>query len=590
MTSMESLHVDRKAVRVYQRLLGYVLPFWKMFSIAILGMVIYALTQPAFAALIKPLMDKSFVQHDPRSIRVIPALVIGLFVLRGLSGFLSAYFISWVGRSVIKTLRAQAFGQLLRLPTRYYDATSSGALISKLTYNIEQVAEATTNAITVLIRDGLTIVGLIGLMFYLSWKLSFFILVVGPVIAVLVRYVSERFRRYSTRIQDSMGDVTKVAEEVVTGHRIVKLFGGEQQELQHFETVNEHNRYLNMKLVLVNAGSSPIIQFIAGIGMALVIYVATLPSMLSVVSVGTFASFLSAMLLVMAPLKHVTDINAPLQKGIAAGQSIFELLDEEVETRGGDRQVERARGALEFRKLNFSYASEKGEVLHDISFSVEPGKTVALVGRSGSGKSTLVSLMARFYDPISGQILLDGYPLQDYKLHDLREQFAMVGQDVILFNDSIRNNIAYGTLASRSDSDVLAAAEAANALEFIQALPQGLDTEVGDRGVLLSGGQRQRIAIARALLKDAPLLILDEATSALDSESERHIQSALERLMRARTTLVIAHRLSTVERADRILVLDQGRIIESGMHAELLAQGGHYAMLHRMQFRDVNGA
>lgn len=590
MTSMDALHLSGNVMRVYRRLLGYVAPFWKMFSIAILGMIIYALTQPAFAALIKPLMDESFVAHDARSIRVIPAMVVGLFVLRGLSGFLSAYFISWVGRSVIKTLRAQAFSQLLRLPTRYYDATSSGVLISKLTYNIEQVAEATTNAITVLIRDGLTIIGLIGLMFYLSWKLSFFILIVGPIIAVLVRYVSERFRRYSTRIQDSMGDVTKVAEEVVTGHRIVKLFGGEQQELRHFEQVNEHNRYLNMKLVLVNAGSSPIIQFIAGIGMALVIYVATLPSMLSVVSVGTFASFLSAMLLVMAPLKHVTDINAPLQKGIAAGQSIFELLDEEVEARGGSRPLGHARGALEFRKLNFSYASEKGEVLRDISFTVEPGKTIALVGRSGSGKSTLVGLVARFYDPDSGEILLDGYPLQDYKLHDLREQIAMVGQDVMLFNDSIRNNIAYGTLSERNDSDVLAAAEAANALEFIRALPEGLDTVVGDRGVLLSGGQRQRIAIARALLKNAPLLILDEATSALDSESERHIQSALERLMRARTTLVIAHRLSTVERADRILVLDQGRIIESGKHAELLAQDGQYAMLHRMQFRDTNGA
>jgi subfamily B ATP-binding cassette protein MsbA len=586
---MTALHVDRSVMRVYRRLLGYVKPFWRMFLLAILGMVIYALTQPAFAALIKPLMDKSFVAHDPHSIRLIPPLVIGLFLLRGLSGFLSAYFISWVGRSVIKTLRAQAFGQLLRLPTRYYDLTSSGVLISKLTYNIEQVAEATTNAITVLIRDGLTIVGLVGLMFYLSWKLSFFILIVGPIIALLVRYVSERFRRYSTRIQDSMGDVTKVAEEVVTGHRIVKLFGGEQQEQLQFETVNERNRYLNMKLVLVNAGSSPIIQLIAGVGMALVIYVATLPSMLNVVSVGTFASFLSAMLLVMAPLKHMTDINAPLQKGIAAGQSIFELLDEEVETRGGSRELKRAKGALEFRALNFSYAAEKGEVLRDISFKVDPGTTVALVGRSGSGKSTLVGLVARFYDPDSGEILLDGWPLSDYRLHDLREQIAMVSQDVILFNDSIRNNIAYGTLAGSTDAEVIAAAQAAHALEFIQALPQGFDTQIGDRGVLLSGGQRQRIAIARALLKDAPLLILDEATSALDSESERHIQSALEQLMRTRTTLVIAHRLSTVERADRILVLDQGRIVESGRHADLLSLGGQYAMLHRMQFRDSNG-
>ncbi|HVC36979.1 MAG TPA: lipid A export permease/ATP-binding protein MsbA [Gammaproteobacteria bacterium] len=570
-------------VRVYSRLLAYVLPFWKIFSLAIFGMVVYAATQPAFAALMKPLLDKSIMLHDPRSIRLIPLEVIGLFLLRGSAGFFSTYFISWVGRSVIKTLRAQAFGKLLRLPAHYYDASSSGMLISKLTYNIEQVAEATTNAITVLIRDGLTIVGLIGLMFYLNWKLSIFVLVLGPVIALLVRYISNLFRRYSTRIQDSMGDVTRVAEEVINGHRVVKLFGGEQQETQHFEQVNEHNRYLNMKLMLVNAGSSPIIQLLAGFGIALIIHFATL----SVMSPGTFVSFMTAMILVNAPLKHVTDINAPLQKGIAAGQSIFELLDEEMETRGGTQPLTRARGALEYRNLTFAYTTAKGEVLKDVSFEAQPGETVALVGRSGSGKSTLVGLLPRFYDPTGGAILLDGHDIREYGLHDLREQIGMVNQDVLLFNDSIRNNIAYGTLAQRSEADIIAAAEAAYAMEFIQQLPQGLDTRVGDRGVLLSGGQRQRIAIARALLKDAPLLILDEATSALDSESERHIQAALEKLMRTRTTLVIAHRLSTVEHADRIIVLDRGRILESGRHAELLAHNGHYAMLYRMQFRET---
>jgi ATP-binding cassette, subfamily B, bacterial MsbA len=581
------MQLEKGVARVYGRLLAYVLPFWKIFSLAIFGMIIYAVTQPAFAALIKPLLDKSFVQHDPRSIRLIPLLVIALFIVRGLAGFFATYFISWVGRSVIKTLRAQAFGKLLRLPVRYYDASSAGMLISKLTYNIEQVAEATTNAITVLIRDGLTIVGLIGLMFYLNWKLSIFILVLGPLIALLVRYISDRFRRYSSRIQDSMGDVTRVAEEVINGHRVVKLFGGEEQETRQFERVNEHNRYLNMKLMLVNAGSSPIIQLLAGCGMALVIYFATLPSMLTVVSVGTFGSFLSAMLLITAPLKHVTDINAPLQKGIAAGQSIFELLDEEMETQGGTLPLTRALGALEFRKLTFAYTPAKGEVLKEISFTVQPGETVALVGRSGSGKSTLVGLLPRFYDPTAGSILLDDHDIRDYRLHDLREQIGMVNQDVLLFNDSIRNNIAYGMLGQHSEADIVAAAEAAYAMEFIRQLPQGLDTRVGDRGVLLSGGQRQRIAIARALLKDAPLLILDEATSALDSESEHHIQAALEKLMRARTTLVIAHRLSTVERADRIVVLDRGRILESGKHADLLARNGHYAMLHRMQFRET---
>jgi len=584
------MNVQRKGtsvLRVYSRLLAYVMPFWKIFSLAIFGMVVYALTQPAFAALIKPLLDNSFVKHDPRTIRLIPLLVIGLFLLRGLAGFFSTYFISWVGRSVIKTLRAQAFGKLLRLPARYYDASSAGMLISKLTYNIEQVAEATTNAITVLIRDGLTIVGLIGLMFYLNWKLSIFVLVLGPLIALLVRYISARFRRYSTRIQDSMGDVTRVAEEVINGHLVVKLFGGEQQETEHFEKVNENNRYLNMKLMLVNAGSSPIIQLLAGCGMALVIYFATLPSMLMVVSVGTFGSFMSAMLLLTAPLKHVTDINAPLQKGIAAGQSIFELLDEEMETRGGSKPLTRTRGELEYRNLTFAYTAAKGEVLKGVSFKAQPGETVALVGRSGSGKSTLVGLLPRFYDPIEGAILMDGHDIREYGLHDLREQIGMVNQDVLLFNDSIRNNIAYGTLAQRSEADIVAAAEAAYAMEFILQLPQGLETRVGDRGVLLSGGQRQRIAIARALLKNAPLLILDEATSALDSESERHIQAALEKLMRTRTTLVIAHRLSTVERADRIVVLDKGCIIESGRHSELLAHNGHYAMLYHMQFRET---
>jgi subfamily B ATP-binding cassette protein MsbA len=419
-------------------------------------------------------------------------------------------------------------------------------------------------------------------MFYQSRELSLFILAVGPVIALLVRYISERFRRYSRRIQDSMGDVTKVADEVISGQRIVKLFGGHDHETRRFEEVNEKNRYLNMKLMLVNAGSSPIIQMIAGTGLAAVIFVA----LHQVVSVGTFGSFLAATLLILPPLKHVTDINAPLQRGIAAGQSIFELLDDKMEDEGGSFSLGRARGELEFEGMSFAYSPDKGDVLHDLSFKVAPGETIALVGRSGSGKSTLVSLLPRFYDPTAGAIRLDGTNLREFRLRNLREQIAMVSQDVMLFNDTIRNNIAYGSLEQRSDADITAAAEAAYAMTFIQRLPQGLDTVVGDRGVLLSGGERQRISVARALLKNAPLLVLDEATSALDSESEQHIQAALVRLMAGRTTLVIAHRLSTVERADRIIVLDRGRIVEMGRHAELLAKGGQYAALHRLQFRD----
>jgi subfamily B ATP-binding cassette protein MsbA len=581
---MTKLHIDHSVLKVYGRLMTYALPHWKRYVLAIIGMSIYAFTQAAFAALVQPLLDKGFVLHDLTSIRLLPLEVVALFLSRGVADFLAAYNISWVGRSIIKRMRHETFAQLLRLPSRYYDISSSGILVSKLTYNIEQVAEATTNAVTVMVRDGLTIVGLIFIMFYQSWKLSLFILVVGPVIAVLVRYISERFRRYSRRIQDSMGDVTKVAEEVITGQRIVKLFGGIVHETDRFEQVNEKNRYLNMKLMLVNAGSSPIIQMIAGTGLAAVIFVA----LHQVVSVGTFGSFLAATLLILPPLKHVTDVNAPLQRGIAAGQSIFELLDDVVEDEGGSFESPRAQGEVEFRAVTFAYNPAKGDVLHDIRFIAKPGETIALVGRSGSGKSTLVSLLPRFYDPTAGSILLDGNDLKGYRLSNLREQVAMVSQDVMLFNDSIRNNIAYGSLKNRGEAAVVAAAEAAYAMDFIKRLPQGLDTMVGDRGVLLSGGERQRISIARALLKDAPLLVLDEATSALDSESERHIQAALERLMAHRTTLVIAHRLSTVEKADRIIVLDRGRIVEMGPHAELLAKNGHYAALHRLQFRDTD--
>ena len=582
---MTSPSPDNSVLGIYKRLMSYALPHWWRYLLAMTGMAIYAFTQAAFASLMKPLLDKGILLHDPRTMQVMPLEVVGLFLLRGTADFIAAYNISWVGRSIIKRLRQETFAQLLRLPSRYYDAMSSGMLLSKITYNIEQVAEATTNAVTVMVRDGLTIIGLLGVMFYQSWKLSLLILVLGPVIALLVRYISERFRRYSRRIQDSMGDVTKVADEVITGQRIVKLFGGRDHEARRFEEVNEKNRYLNVKLMLVNSGSSPLIQMIAGLGIAFVIAMAFGDKS---VTPGAFVAFLGSTLLLLPSLKHVTDVNAPLQRGIAAGQSIFELLDGQVENEGGSFTLARAKGSLEFHDVGFTYTEANGAVLHGIGFKAAPGETVALVGRSGSGKSTLVSLLPRFYDVSTGAILLDGHDLKEFSLRNLREQVAMVSQDVMLFNDSIRNNIAYGSLDKHSEADIVAAAEAAYAMTFIRRLSQGLDTLVGDRGVLLSGGERQRISIARALLKDAPVLILDEATSSLDSESERHIQAALERLMAHRTTLVIAHRLSTVEKADRIIVLDRGRIVEMGPHAELLAKNGHYAALHRLQFRDTD--
>jgi ATP-binding cassette, subfamily B, bacterial MsbA len=577
-------YADINAYRVYRRLLTYVTPHWRVFALAVVGMAIFSATQVGFTALLKPLMDESLVARNPDSIRVIPVLMLGIFVIRGISEFLSTFGMEWVGRQVIKQLRLETFRQLLTLPAPYFDTASTGVLVSRLTYNIEQIAESVTKAITVLIRDTLSVVALFAFLLYTSVHLTAFLAVTVPLMILLVRYVSKRFRRYSTRIQTSMGDVTRVAEEVIGGQRVVKVFGGEEYERERFEEVNERNRRLHMRLVATRAGSVPLIQLIAGFGIAGIIYFATLPGVLERITVGDFVAYLGAVLLMMTPLRHLTNVNAVLQKGIAAAHSIFDLLDTEVESAGGERRIERARGEVSFDKVHFRYEPSKEAVLEGISFDVRPGEVVALVGRSGSGKTTLVGLLPRFHDPESGRILLDGYDLREYRRADLRQQIGMVSQDIVLFNDTVERNIAYGGLRSVEREAVVEAARAAHAMEFIERMPDGLDTVVGDRGVMLSGGQRQRIAIARALLKGAPILILDEATSALDTESERHIQEALEVLMRNRTTFVIAHRLSTVENADRIVVLDAGRVVESGSHPELLARDGHYAMLYRMQF------
>lgn len=574
------------AAGIFRRLLRYARPYWAAYTAAIVAMIIYAATDTGFAALMRPLLDGSFVEKDPQTIRLVPIVMVALFMLRGMAGFVSTYFLNLVGRHVIKTLRKEVFGKFLLLPAAVYDRSSKGLLLSKLTYNIEQVAEATTKVVTVLIRDTLTIVGLVTWMFYLNAKLALFIFIVGPLIGWLMRVVSVHFRRYSSRIQDSMGDVTRVAEEVLSGHRVIKVFNGQSYERRQFERVNENNRRLFMKLVVVKAVSIPVIQLIAAFGMAGIVYLATRPDMLAELTVGTFISFFTAMLMLMAPLKRLTDINADLQRGIAAGSSIFAVLDEPEEARGGERRIERASGALRFEDVGFAYTEEKGRVLEDINLEIAPGETVALVGRSGSGKSTLVGLLPRFYDPDQGRIVLDGHDTREYRLSDLRAQIALVSQDITLFNDTIARNIAYGALEGAAPEAIATAARAAHVTEFVDKLPDGLDTIVGDRGVLLSGGQRQRIAIARALLKNAPILILDEATSALDTESERHIRTALDNLIAHRTTLVIAHRLSTVENANRIVVLDGGHIVETGSHEELLERGGIYANLYRMQFSD----
>lgn len=572
--------------QIYRRLLGYVAPYWKVFTVGVVAMVVLAATETGFAALMKPLLDGSFVAKDPAIIRLIPLALIGLFVVRGVAGFLSSYGIMWVGRRVIKDLRSQMFRHLLRLPAGYYDANSPGQLLSKLVYDVEQVASASTNVVTVIVKDSLTAVGLLAWMFYISWKLALIFVLAGPAIAWLVWRVNRRFRRISARIQGTMGDVTHVAEEAIAGHRVIRIFGGQQYEADHFERVNESNRHLNMKMTATSATSVGITQLIASSALAGIIAFATLGPVLETITVGGFMSFVVAMVMLLAPLKRLTTINSDLQRGISAAHSVFTFLDSEAEADTGRKTITRARGEIEYDHVTFAYDPAKGRVLHDISFKVAPGQTVAVVGRSGSGKSTLVSLLPRFYTLGEGSIRLDGQDIRDLRLEDLRNQIALVSQDVVLFNDTIANNIAYGRLHDASEAQLIEAAEAAYAMEFIRRLPQGMNTLVGENGVLLSGGQRQRLAIARALLKDAPILILDEATAALDTESERYIQAGLERLMHARTTLVIAHRLSTIERADLIIVLHQGRIVEMGKHPALLAQGGHYAALHRLQFHD----
>ncbi len=572
------------AMAVYKRLLRYAMAYWKYLGLAMVGMVIYAATDSGFAFMMKPLLDGAFVERDTDAVRWVPFFIVGLFLVRGFAGFLSDVYMSLVSRHVIANLRRETFAQLLHLPSAYYDQSSAGIMLSKLTYNIEQVADSTTKAMTVFVRDTLTIVGLLGVMLYFSARLTIFIFVTAPIIWFLIRRLGSFFRRYNTGIQESMGDVTKVAEQVLSAQRVIKIFNGQEHELKAFSRVNEENRRLNMKLVFARAGGEPLIMLIAALAVAGIVYVATMDS--AQISPGSFVAFFNAVLLIMAPLKRLTNINASIQRGIAAGTSIFALLDEEIEPKGGDLQVPRVNGDVQFDQVAFAYSRNKGQVLRGISLKIPAGQTCAFVGRSGSGKSTLVSLLPRFYEIQSGAIRVDGHDIKDFSLGNLRDQISLVSQDVTLFNDSIANNIAYGGLEGTSIEQVREAAAAAHVLEFTDQLPDGLDTMVGDRGVLLSGGQRQRIAIARALLKDAPILILDEATSALDTEAERHIKRALDRLMRNRTTLVIAHRLSTVESADCIVVLHQGQVVESGTHEQLLASEGHYATLYRMQFSE----
>ncbi|MGH8140736.1 MAG: lipid A export permease/ATP-binding protein MsbA [Steroidobacteraceae bacterium] len=572
------------AMRTYRRLLTYLRPHRGAFALGMLGGIVFSASMVSFAPFAKLFGDGTFTRQDPHMIVWIPVALVGLFVLRGLGDFTETYFMGHVGRHIVTRLRMEVFQRILLLPIGYFDRNSSAVLLSRLTYNTEQIGQATTDSVAVIVRESLTMLGSIGILLWLNLKLTLIALTMGPLVAWLVTIINKRFRRYSRRIQDSMGDVTRVAKETFEAPRLIKVYNAEQHLARQFDTVNERNRRSNMRLILTKGLANPVVQLVTAIGAAFVISIAISDAVHGRMTTGDLLAFLTALVNIAQPLRSLVGVAGPMQQGIAAGQSIFEMLDEPAEPQGGGHVERRVRGDVEFDDVSFTYDSGKGAALRGVTFSVAAGENIAVVGRSGSGKSTLVNLLPRFYDVESGVVRIDGRDVRDYALHSLREQIAVVSQDVVLFNDTIRNNIAFGREVSAEALE--RAAEAAHVLEFTREQPAGLDTIVGDRGVLLSGGQRQRIAIARALLKNAPILILDEATSALDTEAERHIQAALAQLVRNRTTFVIAHRLSTVEQADRIIVLDSGSIAQSGTHAQLLARGGLYSQLHRLQFNE----
>ncbi len=570
--------------QLYLRLLDYVKPYWRIFALSILGMIVAAATEPLLPILLKTMLDGTFVHKDETIIRLIPLFILAIFFVRGMATFVATFTVTWVGNKVVMDLRAEMFNKLLSLPARFYDDHATGNLISKLTFDVTQVTAAATTVVTIGIRDSLMIVGLLGWLFYLNWKLTLLSLIMAPVIVFIIKTISGRLRVASRNSQRAMGDITQVIEESVTAHKVVKLFGGQQYESQRFNSQANWVRRHTMKQAAAAAANVPIVQMVSAVALAAIVYLATEQSRSDETTVGGFLSFITAMLMLTSPLKRLASVSEHLQRGLAASESVFELLDTPSELDSGNKSITRASGRLKFEYVNFSYQKGEKLALRDINLEIPAGQTVALVGASGGGKSTLVNLVPRFYSPSSGRITLDGHDLAELTLASLRANIALVSQDVVLFNDTVAANIAYGQMREVAETEIIAAAQAAHAMEFICEMPQGLQTLVGERGVRMSGGQRQRIAIARAILKNTPILILDEATSALDSESERHVQAALETLMKGRTTLVIAHRLSTVEKADRIVVLQKGEIVEIGTHQELLAKGNVYAQLHSIQF------
>lgn len=567
------------AKSLYFRLLKYVWRFKGVFAIAILFLIILSATNTGFLATIKQVTDEGFVKQSPNKIKFLPFMLFALMALRAIAGFISSFAMRWVGRNVVEAFRRDVFQQLMQLPISFFDANSAGIIVSKLTYDTEQMSRACTNVILTIVRDSFTVVGIIAYMLYIDWRLTLIFMLIAPFMVLYLRRMTPKLRASGKSVQQSVGEMTKAAEEAVSGQRIVKIFGASDFEFDRFAKVAGNNRRMQIRLGRIGGLNSMVVELLAASALGLIVFYSV-----GRFSAGEFAAFIGALLMLISPIKNLTGVNEDMQVAISAAQSVFEIMDTPTEVDDGTSNIRRARGEIEFKQVSLRYDNAKRAALHNLSFSIKPGEKLALVGRSGGGKTTLVNLLPRFYELQQGLVLLDGIDIRALGLRNLRQQFSLVSQDVILFNDTVFNNIAYGVLRNASEEDVINAAKAAHAWEFIQQLPNGLQNEIGDRGVRLSGGQKQRIAIARAILKDAPILLLDEATSALDTESEQHVQAALDTLMLNRTTIVIAHRLSTIENADRIMVMEQGEIVESGNHQDLLAQNGQYAKLYQKQF------
>ena len=577
----------RSDINIYLRLLSYVRPYVPAFLVSVLGFALFAWTMPAFAKLIE-LFIEGLQGESEKHLYYVPILAIAIAVFRGIGFYLGNYFLAKVSLGVVHDLRVGLFNKLLELPNNYFDSNNSGHLISRITYNVTLVTTAATDSIKTVIREGLTILFLLAYLLWSNWKLTMVFLVVMAIMVVIVSHVGKRLRMLSHKIQDAMGNVTHVTSEAINGHEVVRSYGGEEYEKKRFCSASKDNLRQSMKMVRVGAINTPVLQFLVVMSVAIIMFLVM--QMRTTGTVAELVAFVMAASMMPKPIRQLSEVYGNIQKGIAACENIFEQLDEDIEDDTGTIETGRVDGRIVFQGLEFSYQGSERKVLKGIDLEIEPGETVAFVGRSGSGKTTITSLLLRFYNPTAGEILVDGVPVQDYKLANLREQIALVGQDTTLFNDTVARNIAYGSLGKKDEAKIIQAAQAAHAMEFIQRMDDGLDTIIGEDGVLLSGGQRQRLAIARAFLKDAPILILDEATSALDSESERNIQEALKDLTKGRTTLVVAHRLSTIEGADRIVVLKGGCIVESGKHEELLALGGEYTSLYQTQFESQDSS